>query len=172
MDRIAIIGCGGSGKTRLAHHLAALLHLPVTHLDGVYYDADWNPLPQQEFAALQRDLVTGPRWLIEGNYATTLPIRLAAADTVIFLDLPAITCLTGILQRRWHYRGGQHTDGVYDRITWSFLRYIGGYRTTMRPRIRHLLDEHASNAQLITLTSRRQTARFLAHLHAQTPTPP
>lgn len=91
---------------------------------------------------------------------------------MIFLDLPAITCLTGILQRRWRYRGGQHTDGVYDRITWSFLRYIGGYRTTMRPRIRQLLDEHASNARLITLTSRRQTARFLAHLHTQTLTPP
>ncbi|MGH3940691.1 MAG: hypothetical protein ACRDTG_19055, partial [Pseudonocardiaceae bacterium] len=132
MDRIAILGCGGSGKTHLANQLATLLHLPLTHLDGLYYDADWNPLPQQEFAALQRTLVAQPRWLLEGNYAGTLPIRLAAADTVIFLDLPAITCLTGILQRRWRYQGGQHAkDGVYDRITGNFVRYIWGYRKTM-----------------------------------------
>lgn len=136
MDRIAIIGCGGSGKTYLANQLAALFQLPLTHLDGVYYDADWNPLPQEEFAALQRDLVAARRWLIGGNYAGTLPIRLAAADTVIFLDLPAITCLTGTLQRRWRYWGGQHAnDGVYDRITWNFVRYIWGYRKSMRPRV-------------------------------------
>lgn len=110
MDRIAIIGCGGSGKTHLANRLAALLSLPLTHLDGVYYDADWNPLPQEEFAAIQRDLVSAPRWLIEGNYAGTLPIRLAVADTVIFLDLPPVTCLVGIIQRRLRYRGGQHAQ--------------------------------------------------------------
>ncbi|MGQ0776295.1 MAG: DNA topology modulation protein FlaR [Pseudonocardiales bacterium] len=168
MDRIAIIGCGGSGKTHLANQLAAFLHLPLTHLDSVYYDADWNPLPQKEFAALQSKLVAKPRWLLEGNYASTLPTRLAAADTVIFLDLPAITCLTGILQRRWHYRSGQHAkDGVYDRITWNFVRYIWGYRTTMRPKVRHLLDEHGGNTRLITLTSRRQAARFIAQIRAE-----
>jgi adenylate kinase family enzyme len=168
VDRIAIIGCGGSGKTHLANRLAALLNLPLTHLDGVYYDTDWNPLPQEEFAAIQRDLVSAPRWLIEGNYAGTLPIRLAAADTVIFLDLPAITCLSGIIRRRLRYRGGQHAqDGVYDRLTWNFIRYIWGYRKTMRPRVRQLLAEHGSSARLITLTSRRQAGRFVAQLEAE-----
>ncbi|MGH3978439.1 MAG: DNA topology modulation protein FlaR, partial [Pseudonocardiaceae bacterium] len=146
MDRIAIIGCGGSGKTYLANQLAALLNLPLTHLDAVFYDADWNLLPAEEFATLQEKLVAEPRWLIEGNYASSLPIRLARVDTVIFLDLPALTCLAGILQRRWRYRGGQHAkDGVYDRITWNFVRYIWGYRKTMRPKVRTLLDEHGGN---------------------------
>lgn len=171
VDRIAIIGCGGSGKTHLANQLAALLNLPLTHLDGFYYDADWNPLPQEEFVAIQRNLVAGERWLIEGNYAGTLPIRLAVADTVIFLDLPAITCLTGIVQRRWRYRGGQHAQhGVYDRITWNFVRYIWGYRRTMRPRVRQLLDEYGNHVRLIALTSRRQAARFVAQLEAEVST--
>lgn len=171
MDRIAIIGCGGSGKTHLANQLAALLELPLTHLDGIYYDTDWNPRPAGEFAAQQHTLVAEPRWLIEGNYASSLPIRLARADTVIFLDVHALTCLAGIAQRRRRYRGGQHTkDGVFDRITWSFIRYIWNYRKTMRPKVRQLLDDHGRAATLITLTSRRQASRFLTRLRAESTT--
>lgn len=88
-----------------------------------------------------------------------------AADTVIFLDLPALTCLWGILQRRWRYRGGQHRDvGVYDRIRWNFLVYIWRYRRTMAPRVRALIAQHATGARLVTVTSRRQARRLVAQL--------
>lgn len=163
MERIAIIGCGGSGKSTIAKRLGALLDLPVTHLDAIYYDENWKPLPQDEFAAKQEKLVAGERWLIEGNYASTLPIRLAAADTVIFLDLPAHVCLWGIMQRRWRYRGGQHyQDGVFDRITWSFIKYIWGYRTSMKPRVTALAATHAAHAKLVILSSRKAANRFVA----------
>lgn len=163
VQRIAIIGCGGSGKSTIARQLGKLLDLPVTHLDAIYYDQNWRPLPQDEFAAQQEKLVAEERWLIEGNYASTLPIRLAAADTVIFLDLPASTCLWGIVQRRIRYRGGQHhKDGVFDRITWSFVRYILGYRASMRPKVTALIAQHGPRAQLVTLTSRRTANVFLA----------
>jgi adenylate kinase family enzyme len=170
MDRIAIIGCGGSGKTVLARRLADHLGVAATSLDALYYDGGWNPTPMDKFAATQRELVAAGRWLIEGNYASTLPIRLARADTVIFLDLPARTCLWGIAQRRWRYRGGQHADGVYDRITWSFIKYVIGYRRSMRPRIDALLAEHGQHARYIRLTSRRQANRFLNELDTGTPT--
>lgn len=170
MDRIAIIGCGGSGKTVLARHLSSRLDLEVVNLDKLYYDDGWNPTPQEKFATMQRELVAADRWLIEGNYASSMHIRLARADTVIFLDLPAHTCLRGIAQRRWHYRGGQHTDGVYDRITWSFVKYILGYRRNMRPRVTALVAEHGRHARFIQLSSRRQVNRFLQQLDTSTPT--
>jgi adenylate kinase family enzyme len=162
MDRIAVIGCGGSGKTYVANRLAALLDLSVTHLDALYYGEDWAPLPKEEFAELQHKLVAESRWLIEGNYASTLEIRLRAADTVIFLDLPAFACLWGVVQRRRRYRGGQHADGVYDRITWNFVKYVLGYRRTMRPRVEALIAEHGAHARYVVLRSRREIARFLA----------
>jgi adenylate kinase family enzyme len=165
VQRIAIVGCGGSGKSMLARQLATTLDLPLTHLDAIYYDQDWNPLPQEEFATRQEKLVVEPQWIIEGNYASTLPIRLTAADTVIFLDLPALTCLRGILQRRWRYRGGQHhAVGVYDRLTWNFVRYIWRYRRDMAPRVRALINQHATSARVTTVTSRRQARRLVAQL--------
>jgi len=89
--------------------------------------------------------------VIDGNYASTLPIRLRRATHVIFLDLPALTCLWGIAQRRWRYRGGQHDGtGVYDR----------GHRRDMAPRVRALPDEHAGHAQVHIVTSRRASNRL------------
>lgn len=163
MDRIVIIGCGGSGKSHLARSLGTALGITPVHLDGLYYDADWNPKPKDEFAALQQELVAGPRWIIDGNYASSLPIRLRAADTVIFLDLPASTCLRGIAERRLRHGAGQHDAiGVYDRITWNFIRYIIGYRRRMAPRVRQLITDHAGDAEITVLRSRRAARHYLA----------
>ncbi|MBO3737434.1 topology modulation protein [Actinoplanes sp. NEAU-H7] len=151
MRRIAIFGCGGAGKSHLARRLAVRLGFPATHLDDHYYDDGWNPAPADEFAATQRDLVGADRWIIDGNYASTLPIRLARADTVILLDLPAHTCLWGIARRR-----GRH------RITLPFLWYVIRYRRTMRPRVEALIAEHAGHARYLRFTSHRQVNRFLA----------
>jgi len=168
VDRIVIIGCGGSGKSHLSRSLGILLGITPVHLDGLYYDQDWKPLDKEQFAALQHSLVTAPRWIIDGNYASSLPIRLQAADTVIFLDLPGWTCLWGIVQRRLRHRGGQHQDiGVYDRITWDFVRYIHGYRRQMAPRVRRLIADHAVNAQVIVLRRRRAARDYLAVVSLQ-----
>ncbi len=168
MDRIAIIGCGGSGKSCLARSLGGLLGVTPVHLDGLYYDQDWKPLDKEQFAALQRDLVAAPRWIIDGNYASSLPIRLHAADTVLFLDLPAWICLRGIALRRMRYGGGQHKDiGVYDRINWGVVRYILGYRRRMAPRIRKLIADHGGNAEVIVLRSRRATRGYLIAVAAR-----
>lgn len=165
MRRITIIGCGGSGKSHLARTLAAKLGVRPTHLDTLYYDSDWNPLPAEQFAELQRELVTGPQWVIDGNYASSLPIRLAAADTVIFLDLPALSCLWGILQRRLRHGSGQHDAvGVYNRITWGFVRYILSYRKRMRPRVQQLIADHAPDAEVVVLRSRRAGTRYCRQL--------
>ena len=163
MERIAIVGCGGSGKSHLARVLGAGLGIMPVHLDVVFYDKDWKPLDQEAFAKLQRDLVAAPRWIIDGNYASTLPIRLEAADTVIFLDLPGWACLWGIAQRRLRHGGGQHQAiGVYDRITWGFISYILGYRRKMAPRVRALIIAHAGHAQVTVLRSRAAVRRYLA----------
>ena len=163
-QRILIIGCSGSGKTILAHQIAPHVNAPITHLDAIYYDSTWQPIAADEFARRQRDLASGERWIIDGNYASTLAVRLARADTVIFLDLPAWTCLWGIAQRRWRYRGGQHDDGVYDRLNWSVITYILGYRRRMRPRVLRLVAAYDEQVNVVRLTSRGHIQRFLRTL--------
>ena len=69
---------------------------------------------------------------------------------------------TGI-QRRLPHGGGQHDAiGVYDRITWDFIRYIAGYRKADGPRVRQLIADHARDARVVVLRSRREARRCLA----------
>jgi len=162
--RIAIVGAGGAGKTVLANRLGDVLGLPVTHLDALRYDAHWNVVPEAEFVAAQRAVTATGRWIIDGNSLASMPVRFTAADTIIFLDLPPVVCLWGIARRRLRYRGGRHTDGVHDRITWSFLRYVVLFRRRHAPAVRRCIAEHGSHAALVEVTSRRQANRLLVAL--------
>ena len=162
VHRIVVVGCGGSGKTVLARHVGESLDIPVVHLDALFYDENWRPCGRSEFAARQERAVAARSWVMDGNYASTLPIRLRAADTVVFLDLPAWRCLVGVVRRRLRYRGGQRRgDGVFDRISWSFIAYIWGYRSDMAPRVRELIEAHVgAEAAVFVLRSRRAARRF------------
>jgi adenylate kinase family enzyme len=163
VKRVAVIGCGGSGKTTLARELGARLGIEVVHLDGLYYRADWSTTPPDEWEAVQRRLVAQPSWIIEGNYGSTMPNRLAAADTIIYLDLSTRECLWSVLRRRLKFRGRSRPDlGVYDRINWQFIRFIWSFRRTRRPLILALIDEHKQpGSTVVRLMSRRAANEFV-----------
>ena len=93
MNRVLIIGSGGSGKTTLARRLAERTGLPLIHLDALYWRPGWDPTPGDEWRARIAALVRGERWIIDGNYGGTLDLRLEACDTVIFLDVSRWVCL-------------------------------------------------------------------------------
>lgn len=164
MQRIAVVGSGGSGKTYVSRALGKMLDVPVTHLDAVYYDQDWHPLPGEEFAARQRDMVRGDRWVIDGNHYATLPIRLAACDTVVMMDVSTTSALLGVLGRQVRHGAGHHANGVHNRLNAGVLRYVATYRRRMRPRMLAEIDRAAEDAVVVRLTSRRQARRWLREL--------
>jgi adenylate kinase family enzyme len=162
MQKVAVVGCGGSGKSYLSRRLGRILDAPVTHLDAVYFDQAWHTLPMETFAAAQRDLVARPRWVIDGNYHSTLPIRLEACDTVVFMDVSTPAALWGVLGRQLRYGAGHRGNGVHNRLTWSVISYVATYRSRMRPRVMARIDEYAAGrATVIRLNSRRQARRWL-----------
>jgi adenylate kinase family enzyme len=164
VNKVSIVGCSGSGKSHLARLLAARLDAPVTHLDAVFYDDDWNELPKEKFAQRQEELVARPRWVIDGNYNSTLPIRLRACDTVVLMDVSTLACLRALLGRQLRHGSGHKGNGVHNRIHWGLITYVLGYRRDMRPRVLANIHEHAGHADVVRLTSRRHARRWLEQI--------
>lgn len=163
------MGAGGAGKTHLARALGQALDLPVVHLDAHYSGPGWQPLRADLWAELQRRLVAADRWVMDGNYAATLPVRLERADTVVFLDLPPLHCLWQVV-RRWAL-GRLHPApdlpaGLRPKLDRRFLTYVLTFRRRRRPA---LLAEFARwdrdrDLNIVTLPSHRAVGQFLCHL--------
>jgi adenylate kinase family enzyme len=165
--RVAVIGCGGSGKSTFARALGARLGLPVVHLDRHYWRPGWVPTPDAEWRRVQHELVSRDRWVIDGNYGSTLDLRLAAADTVVFLDLPRRSCLRGVLARwaRGHGRCVQ-AEGCPERVSLAFLRWVWRYPREGRLRVLAAIRAHAG-PDVVVVRSRRDAVRLIDELRLQ-----
>lgn len=165
MRKIAVIGCAGAGKTTFARELGARLDLPVTHLDRLFWQPGWQKTERTRWQELQHELVAGERWVIDGNYDSTLEIRLAAADTVIFLDFSRWLCLFRVFRRTIASRGRDtQAPGCPDKVDREFLVWIWNFRREARPRTLTVLAEHGKNVEQHILTSPRDVRQFLARL--------
>jgi adenylate kinase family enzyme len=168
MKKVVIVGCGGSGKSHVARELGRILDAPVTHLDAVFYDSEWNPLPMAEFTEVQRTLVAEPRWVIDGNYNSTLQVRLEACDTVVLMDVSTVAALYGIFSRQLRHGAGHKGNGVHNRIHWGVIKYVATYRRKMRPRVMAKIEEYAAGrADVVLLANRSQTRRWLRKVAAE-----
>ena len=168
MNRVAIIGSPGAGKSTFARWLGEMTGMEVFHLDHLYWKPGWVQTPRPEWIALLQRIVQQERWIMDGNYGATMDIRIQAADTVIFFDFPRRVCLWGAVKRAIHYHGRTRPDmgeGCPERIDLEFLYFIWRFRKRERGGIlRHLEEAGRQGKQIVWLRTRGQAERYLASL--------
>ena len=162
MKKIIIIGCPGSGKSTLSRELHNITGIPLYHLDMMYWNADKTTVEKSVFwERLSKTLQTN-EWIIDGNYNSTMELRLQKCDTVIFLDYPLEVCLNGIIERR----GKAHSDIPWvsnDEDDAELIQFAKSYISQSRPMIMELLDRY-SNKDIYIFKSRAETDEFLDDL--------
>ena len=165
-----IVGPAGSGKSTLARDLGAVLDLPVIHLDAHYWLPGWVEPPLDVWRERVHQLVRGETWIIDGNYSDTFDLRLAVADTIVFLDVPRHICLGRVIVRSLRSFGRVRPDaapGCRERVNGAFLRWVWTYPSQRRPALVRRLEEVEGQMQVIWLRHASDMRAFLRTLPAE-----
>ena len=158
MKKVIVIGCPGSGKSTVSRTLHNKTGIPLYHLDMMYWNADKTTVEKSVFLKRLFDVLEKDEWIIDGNYSSTMELRMAACDTVIFLDYPLDVCLDGIRERRGKPRSDM--PWIETEEDSEFIEFIKNYNEQQKPKVLELLKKY-NDKNIIILESREQADAFL-----------
>jgi adenylate kinase family enzyme len=100
MKKVAVFGNAGGGKSTLAKRLAELTHIPLYSLDAIQYRAGGGKVPHEEYLKAHSALLQRSVWIIDGfGCRKSAWERFAAADTLVYVDLPMLTHFLWVTKR-------------------------------------------------------------------------
>jgi len=163
-NKIILVGAGGSGKSWLAKRIAALTGYPLYHLDKEFWRPGWVMTPRDEKIARQNEIISGDKWIIDGNYNSTLETRFAAADLIIYLDISRIVAIMSAAKRSGKKRSDlpdyleEHT--AFNKEFIQFAKWIWYYPKDGRKTIMDLHEKYPDKA-FLRIKSRRAVKRMV-----------
>lgn len=145
--RIVIIGNAGGGKSTLAQQLSKAKSLPLHRLDSLQWNRGWIPTPKAEFDRLHDELIKKNVWIIDGVASwESIERRCAAADTIIFVDLPLRIHYWWAIKRQLACLFRPRPDFVPGcpmlPMTGKLLRMIWQIHRHLRPRLIELVNSY------------------------------
>lgn len=163
MKKIMVIGCPGSGKSTFSKALHDATGIPLYHLDMLYWNADRTTVEKSVFRERLANTLQKEAWIIDGNYGSTMEMRMQACDTVIFLDYPLEVCMEGVRIRRGKARTDMPWVEAEDEEDAEFIAFIKSYNSESRPKVMELLEKYKEkNVEIFR--SREEAAEFLERL--------
>ncbi|KIL52086.1 DNA topology modulation protein [Jeotgalibacillus soli] len=167
MQKIIIIGSGGAGKSTLSKQLGEQLQIPVYHLDALFWNPGWTPSLKSYFQEKLLGIMKKEQWIMDGNFGSTMDLRIKEADTVIFLNYSRWLCLARAIKRRITYHGKTRPDmgeGCPEKLDLDFLRWIWHYPDQKAPRIFNKLEGLKNEKNIIILSSPKETKKWLQQM--------
>jgi adenylate kinase family enzyme len=163
MDRVAVVGSIGVGKSVLAQRLGALLQVRVYDFDDLYWRRDRERLPADEWAALLGKILGERRWILDGFPLSVTVEPLDRADTVLFLDLPRWTSIFSVVRRELTRRSRSRNRSQERARMFNALlfRWIWRFPIDHRADLLGALSRNRSQ-QVLIFRSRREVRRFLS----------
>lgn len=161
MNRIAIIGGPGTGKSTLAKNIGKELNLPIYHIDGIHHLKNWEKRDTEERDKMILEKVNESKWVIDGTYKSTLEIRVQKSDIVIFLNYSTIARLKGIFLRYFKTKGKERPEipGCKEKMSLEFIKFTINWNKTKGSTIKEVLDRN-KNKKVLMFKNRKQLNKW------------
>lgn len=151
--KVLVMGSPGAGKSTFARRLGEATGLPVIHLDQHFWNSGWVATPPELFRQRVEALVAQPAWIMDGDYGGTMDLRMSAADTLIYIDMPRWLCMWGVFTRSFRAFGRTRPDmapGCPEKFSWEFYVYAWKYHREKKPQRFAWLARYPEKAVVIT----------------------
>jgi adenylate kinase family enzyme len=164
MEKIAIVGPSGAGKTTLAKELSSTLNIKALHLDRLFWQRDWEKIPRDNRIDILQQLIQEKQWIIEGTYIHSTDLHLVTADTIIFLDIHSLVCLLRLIKRRYKNQDRPRRDipeGCTDKLTAYRILKVLTFRSRDRKTLQQKLSDFETKKTVVRLRSKKEVEVFL-----------
>jgi len=165
-NKIILVGSGGSGKSWLSKRIAEITDYPLFHLDKEFWKPNMVMTPREERIARQQEIIGGEKWIIDGNFNSTMELRFAAADLIIFLDLNRLICISGVIKRNKKKRTDMpdywEEPKLFGKEFFEFCKWIWNFRKTGKQTIISLHEKYPEK-EFLHIKSRRQVKKLLKY---------
>jgi len=144
MKKIMVIGCPGSGKSTFSKLLGDKLDTKVLHLDYIYHIDNFKHISKDEFKEMITSFVTfNDKFIIDGNYGSTMEWRMQFCDTVVLLDIETEICLKNVLLRMEEGLREDMAPGFDNSVLdENFIEFVKNFKTDKFPKIVDLLSKN------------------------------
>jgi adenylate kinase family enzyme len=171
MTRIAVIGNAGGGKSTLCRKLRGALRLPLHAVDQLQWQPGWKRVPAEEFAAVHTQLISEPRWIIDGwGEFDAIEARFHHCDTVVLIDFPLWRHYWWALKRQFMCLFRPRSDGPPGcpmlPMTWPLLKMMWSIHWCAMPRLRTLIDAEREMRRVIVIRSLAELQQFHREIDA------
>lgn len=168
MRKVAVFGNAGGGKSTIARKVAELTSLPLYPVDMMQWRVVGAEVPRQvpheEYLKAHSDVLKRDAWIIDGyGCRTSAWERFAAADTLIYIDLPLFTHFLWVTKRL--LKGVFVTPEGWPPRSPMFSSTIRGYRVLgqchrhLTPKYRELVSEERRHKRVHHLRSPAKSVR-------------
>jgi adenylate kinase family enzyme len=167
MRKVAIFGNAGGGKSTLARKLADSTRLPLYPLDTIQWLAGGVEVPRDEYLRAHAELLNREAWIIDGyGCRESAWKRFAAADTLVYVDLPLPTHFWWVTKRFLkgifvNPEGWPERSPIF-KSTISSYRVLCQCHRHLTPEYRQLVSEARHFKRVHHLRSRADISSFLA----------
>jgi adenylate kinase family enzyme len=174
MKKVAVFGNAGGGKSTLSRRLAEITGLPLYTLDIIQFpggryrpnERDGGKVSPEEYLNIHTDILAQDQWIIDG-YGSVASAweRFAAADTLVYIDLPLPTHYWGVTTRLTagllrNPKGWAEHSPVWESTVDSY-RVVWLCHRRLTPTYRQLVAEAAATKRVHHLRSRKSIKDFL-----------